>query len=271
MAGFLYFKPGQKTVTRQDLVDWGLAYAFSGGCEAGPCLRNTPTGDNGVVFCDSKRQAGRTAKMDMAAQDWRKIPASDVWVGMWKDAVPTPAELARRPQMPGYRVKLARDTEWMIPLVRRFDTVQLTTVSNLPCYMEPDDHGNWHRGGVVEAHAHLWDLTTPIATALVEEYTVQPGAQDHTKTNLSDNDIYNAVVALLRENYVLGPAELVLMRELTDEASTHAAVMAACDWPTFMQWAEEQKKSATPSTEDGSITHAGDADSPPITHPPGAI
>jgi hypothetical protein len=124
--------------------------------------------------------------------------------------------------------------------------------------MEPDEHGNWHRGQVVAAHAHLWDLTTPIATALVEEYTVDPASQERQRLELSDNDIFRAVVALLQENYVVGPGELALMRALTDEPSTHAAAMTACDWPTFLVWSEEQKKSAPPSTPDGSTTSAGE-------------
>jgi hypothetical protein len=144
------------------------------------------------------------------------------------------------PQLAGYTVKLAGGHEWMIPLVRRFDRTQLTTVSNLPTYLELDDDGNWQRGEVLEAHAHLWDATAPVADALLAEYVEGQAPQ------VADAAIASAVATLLAENYVVGPGELALMRALSSEDSTHAAAMAACDWPTFDAWFEEQKKSASP-------------------------
>lgn len=254
MAGFLYFKPGQLTpVTRQDIAQWGLGYAFPGPVAPRVCTANTPTDQPGTVFADPTRVDNIAMDMPHQAR-WRKLPGSDIHVSYWLDAKPAPADLAVSPQLPGYAVALADNEQWTIPLVRRFDAVKLETVSNLPTYMECDDHGNWHRGAVLDIHAHLWDVTQPIADALLSEYV------RGKPLILADNDIMRAIVALLSTNYAVGPGELTVLRAFSSEASTHAAVMAACDWPTFMQWHEEiEKKSEHPQLTAGSSMSAGAA------------
>ena len=254
MAGFLYFKPlHARHVTRGDLAQWHLGYAFPRGVQVGLCQANTPSGAAGTVFGDPQRLGEYGVRMDMAAQQWQKVPKSDVWVGYWREAKPQPAQLAREPQIPGYAVKLADGQEWQIPLVRRFDTLALASVSNLPCYMECDDDGNWHRGELLQEHAHLWALTQPIADALLANYVEQ------RENEPTDAQVFGAAVGLLQANYVVGSGELSLMRAFTNEARTHAAVSAGCDWPTFVAWAENQKKSAPQPTSDGSTTSAGEA------------
>jgi hypothetical protein len=203
------------------------------------------------VFADPERLGGKVLRMDMSVQEWRKLPKSDVHVGMWRDARPTPDELARVPLIAGYDIRLADAQAWKIPLVRRFDQVKLTTESALPCYMECDDDGTWRRGKVLDVHAHLWDVTAPVADALLAEYT------EHTSPDVKDADIFKCVCALLAANYCVGPGELSLMQALTNEASVHAACMAACDWATFEAWAEQQKKSPSPPAAAGSTTSVG--------------
>lgn len=253
MAGFLYFKPNHlNPITRADLVAWGLGYAFPRSVAAGLCNSNTPVGAPGTVFADPGGE--RSAKLCVAEQTWRKLPQSDVWCGYWNDERPTPADLARTPQLPGYSVMLAGGQEWIIPLVRRFDVARRTSVSNLPTYMECDDDGNWHRGPVLDLHAHLWDVTRPIADALLAEYV------EGQPPEVADGAILTAIVALLAANYRVGKGELSLIRALTNEANTHAGCMAACDWPTFMLWSEEQKKSELQPPQGDSTTSAGEAD-----------
>lgn len=254
MAGFLYYKPHQLTpVMREDLVAWGLGYAFPKSCAPCLCQRNTPDDSAGHVFADPERMGDFGTKMDMPNQTWRRLPKRALWVGYWNKAKPTPDDLLRSPYLPGHSVKLADGQDWIIPLVRRFDTVELVTTSSLPTYMEQDDDGNWHRGPVLETHAHLWDATQPIADALLAEYVhKQP-------PRVNDADIFTAIEALLGANYVVSGGELSAMRALTSEANTHAAVMAACDWPSFMAWDEEIKKNEPPQPPAGLITPVGGA------------
>lgn len=265
MAGFLYFRPHEtKPVTVPDLVALGLGYAFTRGVHHGLCQGDTPTRSIGCVFADPERMGDRAVKMDRPNQAWRKLPKSDLWCGYWKDAPPTPADLARAQQLPGYPVKLAGGREWLIPLVRLFDQPAGKTVSNLPCAIECDDDGNWHRASTIDQYAHLWEATTPIAEAMLAQYAPREGEQP-TAVDVADKDIFHAIVTLLQANYVVGPGELSLMAALTSEASTHAAVMAACDWVTFLAWHDalsgggDEKKSASPSAEPGSGLSAGEA------------
>jgi len=254
MAGFLYFKPNHLTpLAPADIKAWGLGYAFTGPLAHCVCQRNTPNGQPGTVFADAHRMGELAIAMDMAQQDWRPMPGGDLYVGYWRNHKPTPEDLERPTQITGYKVKLADDQQWQIPLVRRFDVSQRTTVSNLPCYMELDEQGKWQRGQVLDVHAHLWNVTEPIADALIGEYV-------HGRPPVVDDEkIMAAIVSLLMANYVVSAAELSLMHAFTSEANTHAAVMSACDWPTFLQWYEtdEQKKSALEPPPGGSTMYAG--------------
>lgn len=265
MAGFLYFRPHETTpITRGQIAALGLGYAFPKGVAAGICQGDTPTQSIGCVFADPARQGARSVKMDRSTQTWRRLPKSDIWCGFWNDDPPRPADLARDPQLAGYTVKLAGGREWLVPLVRLYDPLQKTTRSRLPCAMECDDDGNWHRGPVVAQHAHLWDVTTPIAEAMLAQYAPREGAEP-AAVDVADADIFAAIVALLQANYVVGPGELSLMGALTSEPNTHAAVMAACDWVNFLGWHEslsgggDEKKSASPSAAPGSALSAGAA------------
>lgn len=254
VPGFLYFKPNYTgQVSPASIAAWGLAYAFPTSPAGSVCMGSTPSRTPGVVFAEDVRHQGHAIGMHVDRQAWRKIPGSDLYVGYWRDHKPTPRELARPLLIPGYRVRLADDQEWQVPLVRRFDTEQLASVSNLPCYMELDEDGTWRRSRVLGVHAHLWELTQPVADALLGEYV-----EGRTPV-VDDRAIMAALVALLQANYVVGPAELSLLEAFTSEASTHAAVMAACDWATFLDWAEsdEQKKSAAARRAVGSTTSAG--------------
>lgn len=261
MSGFLYFKPRtSKVVTRADLAEWGVGYAFPKSVASGQCMGETPTRTAGVVFADPQRMGDRPIKMATDEQaTWRKLPGSDVWCSYWLDAKPRPADLARSPQLPGYQVCLADGHEWLIPLVRRFDVPQLKTVTSLPCYMECDENGNWHHGPVIERHAHLWDVTAPIAAALLEQYNVPSEERVSDYRDPSDQQILQAVVTLLAENYTVGAGELSLLHVFCNQGAAHAAAMAACDWPTFLAWADDrQKKSESPPAPAGSTTSAGE-------------
>ena len=164
MAGFLYFRPAKTTpITPRVSMSWASATRFRAGVTHGVAMGNTPTGTAGSVFGDPTLHGERTVRIDMAEQLWEPIPKTKLWVGMWTDARPTPAELAHTPQLAGYNARLGDGQEWTIPLVRRLDQATFQSVSNLPTYLKCDADGNWHRGPVVQQHAHLWEMTAPIA------------------------------------------------------------------------------------------------------------
>lgn len=255
MSGFLYFKPGESAVTKESVKAWGLGYAFSERVAGVRCQGRTPNGAGGIVFADKTRMGESEIRMDMPKQTWGKIPKSDLWVGFWNDAKPTPPDLARSQQLPGYDVLMADDVRWSVPVVRRFDVSKAELVSALPCYMECNDDGVWGPGRVMEAHSHLWELLTPFADDIISRMNTP----DAESTDFTDSQIYDVVTTLLQANYVVGPGELSVMKAIPLEAGWNRVILFACDFPTFWAWNEDQKKSSQPLASDAQNLTAGDA------------
>lgn len=254
MPGFLYFAPNAtNTVTLDTAKSLGLGYAFTSPPSSTVCLNNTPTGGAGVVFADEKRLGEYGVQMRMDEQEWRKIPKSDCYVGYWKAAPPTPDDLLRPQQLPGYRVEMG-DHEWIIPLTACFDDSRKMLVTALPCYLECDENGNWNEGDVLELHRHLWEIGQPFRDDVAARLT--QGAEPREFTN---NELAGAAIGYLQANYVVGPMEMSLMRGLQKGPEIHGAIMAANDFTAFARWSAEQKKSNQPSTTDGLSTSSGEA------------
>lgn len=240
MSGFLYFRPGQtRNVTREDVTEWGLAYAFERSPLSCMCMANTPTGGAGVVFADPSRQGEGRVKMDLAAQEWRKMPRAglpEIYCGYWRDAAPTPQDLARAKQLPGYSIPLADGHQWTIPVVRLFDEFAGHLTSNLPCYLDVDEQGRPVNGQPLSAYAHLWELTAPFAEQMLAE-----DSKESTTEQIAD-----AACALLQTNYVVDWPEIAAAKALTNQQMIHNIVAVAIDWPTYLRWQEVVKKK-TPS------------------------
>lgn len=248
MSGFLYFKPQhQQNVTLDDVKAWGLSYAFESKPVTCPCHMNTPSGGAGVVFGEQSRHGDGRVKMNLDAQEWRKMKrpgGPDVFLGYWKDAPPKPLDLARKNQLGGYLVSLADDTKWLCPVVRYFDESSAELRTNLPSYLDVDENGELVPGQVLPLYSHLWDLTGPFAEQML--------ADDEGGSDVSKAEINKSAQALLQTNYVIGSNEIAHGRFLTTEQMTHNIVAVAVDWPTYLKWREISKKK-TPSlvTADG--------------------
>lgn len=228
-------------------MTWGLGYAFEGVPLSREIHNKTPSGGAGILFADPKRQAEGSVKCDMDAQEWRKMPRpgqSDIYIGYWKDAPPTPEDLARKNQLGGYSIPLADDKRWNIPLVRMFDEAAGQLKSNLPCYIDLDESGKPVNGQPLAAYAHLWELTAPYAEQMMAE---GEEAEDTTQ-----EDIQNAARTILQVNYLVDWPELAVARVLTNQQMAHNVVAVAVDWPTYLKWREVSKKK-TPSL----VTAAG--------------
>jgi len=243
VSGFLYFKPNQqRNVKAEDVKAWGLSYAVESPPESRPCQLRTPTGGAGVVFADPSRHAQGAIKMDMEAQEWRlmKRPGDcEIYIGVWKDSPPQPADLARKNQLGGYWVTLADGKQWLCPVVRYFDESAAQLRSNLPSYLDIGDDGELVPGQVLPLHAHLWDITAPYAEQMLAD-------ADGGGPDVSAADISKAARTLLQVNYTVGANEIAAARILTTEQMTHNIVAVAVDWPTYLKWREVSKKK-TPS------------------------
>jgi hypothetical protein len=240
MSGFLYFRAKHtRTVAPQDLKSWGLSYAFEAGVQSCVCQNNTPTKSSGIVFGEVARHGDGRVKMDMEAQEWRKMSRpgqEDVYIGYWKDAPPRPADLARKNQLGGYTVPLADGHKWLCPLVRYFDEGAGELKTNLPSYLEVDDAGELVPGQVIPLYAHLWELTAPFVEQMLSDTEEGP--------EVSRSEINKAAQALLQTNYVIGANEIAHGHFLTTEQMTHNIVAVSIDWPTYLKWREVSKKKA---------------------------
>lgn len=255
MPALLYFRPHHlNPMTLADVRAWGLGYAFSADPEQTVCQSHTPDGSNGTVFQDASRAGDTPLKMDLDEQRWQQVPATDCWVGCWKEQVPTPAELARPHQLPGHVVTLSGGREWKIPLVRRFNQATALTENALPAIMQCGPDGKWTREKVIVVHAHLWELTQPFADDVASHFI-----HGTPLTDFLDQQIFDTATALLQTNYTVGVAELSLLEAFASDAGAHAAILAACDLPSFLVWSAAQKKTRDQPVTDGASTSAGKA------------
>lgn len=253
MAGFLYFKPNYaQLVTPKQVTDWGLGYAFTSGPSGTQCNIHTPTGGSGVVFGDTKRLGDWQPVMDMENQEWRKIPKSDCYVGYWKEARPTPEDLERPNILPGYKMQVG-DYEWTVPLTARFDEKRRALVTTLPCYIDCNDDGEWIESDVLAVHEHLWEMGR-----IFRDDVMRRLVDDAAPIDFTLDQLRNAAVGYLQANYVVGQRELTMMRGLTNESTIHAAILAANDLPTFWEWDQQQKKSASLATAEDLTTANGE-------------
>lgn len=254
MSGFLYYRPGDGLVNLADAKTHAIGYAFDGGTPAGANGVIGPDGGRGTIFADRKRLGEKTIRYVAAEQAWRQIPNSEVWVGYYTDAKPTPGDLARPTMLDGPTMILADEHAWKIPLIRRFDEQTEVFAANLPQVIGLDDEGNWMLGCVVAKHNHLWKdvglfvdhLCGAVAVAADDE--AEDVVVDYTLTHE-----LNTIADLLAANYVVSKAEVAVLGLLAGEAMILEVLMAAADWKTFIAWANSKKNEEpnTPSTEGG--------------------
>lgn len=257
MAGFLYFRAGDtRPITRDLIAKYGLGYAFTGGLTNRPTSSTSPSGTPGLVFADASRQEGQDVGYHPDRQTWRKLPPvegrPELWVGYWNDAKPGPVDAARPKQLRGVPVTLADGHDWEIPIVRSFDGAEQGWKSELPSAWVCDESGGLLPGTMPKAaYAHLWDLTTPIADAML---SIAAGEADEMPEAAA---VGRAVVALLATNYTLSAAEIELLEIIsTDEA--HGVVLVATRYDTLLNWMA-QKKTCDQSTVSGATLLDGAA------------
>lgn len=246
MAGFLYFRSTPQNVTREQVAQWGLDYAFGGKIENRQTLANSPSGTAGCVFVDPERHQGKTIGYFPDQQTWRKMPTvegrPELWVGYWNDAKPGPGDLVRAKQLKGVPVRLSDGHEWEVPTVRSFDGTEQCWKSELPSAWTCGDDGQLVRGTKPKAiYAYLWDITAPIADKL---FSIAAGDGGDMP---SDAELGRAVVSLLGTNYVIDAVEIAALELIgTDEA--YSIVMVATRYDTLFEWMN-LKKTADQSTE----------------------
>jgi len=270
---FLYFVPGAASLSRESLASLGLAYLLDKG---GPFTQRGvsgagPSGGSGAICAVVGSDLSGHVKVDLAAQTWRKIPGSEVWVGHYKDRLPRPEQLARCEQLAGHMLELADSGRWIVPIARGWaeygegEAAELRWRVCLPQRLDLAPDGTWTYAGVMPRYATLWELAERWLNSRSSD--VRP---------FSGQEEIDGAVSALQANYCLGRVEAGLLGMFTSELAVRV-LDALIDWPTMHEFLKKKgiaevlsnlrsgpspntSESATPTTPPaGSSSTAGPA------------
>jgi len=262
MGGFLYFVPEHITRVEQ-LGEWGLGFLFArDGVGFFPAQGRGLDGVQGTMIGDERLTPSSRITYRPAEQIWKKRPTAkgDVWVGMYKDAAPVPADLVRRDALDGHTVRLGDDHDWLIPVARGAseENGELRYASRLPRRLDLSEAGAWVSGGIVPRFAELWAAACAFWNAFVAGKPEQN--ESGAAVTLDLGDIVNMAVLALSTNYRMGAAEAALLG-LLDEDNCVAVCKALVDLPTIERFLQkktlEQVRSEEDPTPAGSNVSAG--------------
>lgn len=206
---FLYYLAGSKkqALTIEEARAAGLGHAFDdagGGPRAAP-TRKGPDGKAGLLVA-TPAATGKVL-FDPAAQAWRRVPGSDLWVGLPNGATVRPEQLARRERFDGQPVELADGQAWLIP---RLVGVLEHRPSSVPRRFDLDEAGE----PVVTVHERYRDLVErawPHWLEFVGELGEQPAP--------TVKDSLDLAADALALNYRLSRFEAIAVLRLFDTAA----------------------------------------------------
>lgn len=183
-----------------------------------------PSGSSGALVAASPGETPPEIMYKPDRQRW--VQFGDYWIGVFKDNLPTPAELERRDQLPGYLEELGDGLQWNCPLIRTpyADTPQM----RIPRKFGVDDQGNLVNEPLPE-YCEAWERTAEIWNWIAFNEQI-------------DIDVCITYAAqLLGLNYRVSRNECLLLN-LFDETNLKRVFIAACDKDFFELCLEEQKK-----------------------------
>lgn len=236
---FVYYIPGMKSPTAQDIVNAGLRHAFDGDPEIMFHPTPGPDGnDGGSVLCDKRsKPANARDGRDPATMEWRQIPKTISWIGWKKGAMPGPEQLERKEMLKGHRIKMANGETWLCPAAHEFDSADETFSSPLPKLIGMDKDGNYTLEDVIPRYAEFWKVGKLYFDILVG--AIADSDDLVADMNLS-HEIRDATICL-GANYRTGAYEPVLLKLFT-KYEAFKILKASADWPTIEAWDEKKKE-----------------------------
>lgn len=236
MAGFVYFLPGVSAADAGVLAQRQLSHAFDGNdIEQLPLVQGP--GDLGGLLIghktpDPKRPDGLAVMRYVSdVQTWRHVEQHDWWLGWRTDAPPGPADLERATMVAGYRVSLADDREWLMPVARaQADREGREFQTTLPCTSGVDFATGEMVYDVKPAYQKLYDRACRYFEWFVSGEDSDPP---------SDRELFALCVDCLAVNYRLSIWEVSALSLLTRE-NVLPALQAVIDLPTVNEVAAAQ-------------------------------
>lgn len=250
---FLYCVPGSNPAT-VDYKKLGLDYAFEGSPRVGQNSKGLD-GTESVILCDRSLPASKN-KISKDDQVWKK--AGSIWIGYWKDSVPTEASLRRSKQLFGRTLRL-RNEDWEVPTAVSFDEAdgELFSRWHLSRYVDFDDDGEPTYGDVEEQFAPLWEIAKAWMDSSEEGWTLAR--------------LWKNAGQVLGFNYRISFHEACMLQLLTDESALQ--IMGVCVDASGIDRLraaveDPQKKSSTSgvlSTSDGAADAIESTSQPSLT------
>jgi hypothetical protein len=240
MSTFYYWIPTDQVTNSTKLLERlrasGLGYAVenritSRGSDRGPDAMK------GVVVCHGGNQDGRLGWWP-DQQTWKRIPACDIWCGMYTSDRPRPDDLARMDQITGEWLTLDDGNVWLVPKARRWLELdeRLLWDYNLPRRMTLSEDGIWQPGDVKPKYERLWTLATAYMAADAE---AQANADEDGSYRFAFEEIDSLAIGTLQVNYRVGPVELDLLG-IYDDATRKRLIRVLLDTATWETWVKKK-------------------------------
>jgi len=232
--GFLYFFPGVKEngLTKANMLGrLGLPYLDGVDIRKGESLAGPEKSGGGVVV-----SYGDTRPQYLPdSQTWSRAPVGDFFLGHAGDP-PSPNDLARAKQIPGYTVPLTDGNQWHVPiaLATSDDSERYCA---LPRVSEVQPDGTWANSRVRSDHVRLWDIAC-------KWWDILAASAADGKTDYSFDQENEWCVEALQCNYLVGVAEVSYLG-LLDDDSRGEILSSLVDLPKLIRLADEAEKKTT--------------------------
>jgi hypothetical protein len=278
MAGFFYYLPEPKTTVVNDgrlcpsLLDaYGFAAVFRDVARVpDECVAveipHGPDNQRGTLLYPVPTHGQLPARLgyDAETQLWAPPPAAPnrlpPRIGYYLDAPPTPVDLERRRQIPGWEIRDAYGDAWSIPVARSATNPR----GNLPFVVNWDDNAAPYCGVAAE-HRQYWDDSARLWDLVLA------GAKDEHSglaiigtgfTAEEDAFLLRMAHAALGINYRVTSRELSLYNparpDWLSQLTASLIANAIVDMHGRRQWEAAQKKTVTPSAPAGVSSTPGE-------------
>lgn len=245
MSEFLYYfaDAHQRVMNAQAWRELAAEYELGYLVKCIPALREChagPEGKPGVVVAARLDGSGPAPSYKADEQIWRKR-SDALWIGMRRDAKPTPAELRQRDMLESHGVELADGNTWRMPVA----VVAPHGATRLEVVLGIDENG---------ADAEIVKPSQQRFGDLAHKFWDAFMSAEDGKVSFAVDGLVELAVAGLSLNYRVGVDELRMLGALSSD-NVWKLAYAAIDGPRFdalvKELMETQKKTESLPAADG--------------------